>query len=197
MKKLIRKGQSGILSKLYKVYRAKQLSKTINKVAEEGLVPHFEDPNLLFRTTTPKEVSTLSDGTFSIQPNNGNHNAYGWRKGAPFYQPKSPVELRMMSLRNNTSVINPVYLTTPANEQLTVRVGSGGQYGDPIPSTQVHAGTLKDYQNTGALYFPEESSVAFFPGDKLPSNINAWQFVNGKWQLTEILPSKRIVISSN
>jgi len=27
----------------------------------------------------------LEDGTFVIRPNTGNHEAYGWRVGSPFY----------------------------------------------------------------------------------------------------------------
>ena len=182
---------------LIKFLKTKQLAKEFNKVVEEGIAPRLGNPKTIYRTTTPKEVAVLSNGEFVIKANEGNHQAYGWRVGAPFYKPNSYVEYKMLSKRNGVNVDNPVYLTTPVKEDLAVRVGSGGKYGELTPSTEVIPGKLTDYQRTGSLYFPEESSVAFLPGDKLPQDINAWQKINGKWQLIEILPPKRIIISSN
>ncbi len=187
--KLIPKARFGWLSR---AIRGRSIANAIDKSVSYGVHPNLYDRGLIYRTTTPKEVSVLSDGEFIIRANDGNHGAYGWRIGAPFYQPGSYVERKMLSKRNDMPVDNPVYLTTPVDANLMIRVGSGGKYGDLVASTSVHPGSANDYQITGSLYFPEESSVAFLPGDKLPQQIRAWQKVNGQWQFQDIEQPKRI-----
>lgn len=198
MKKLIPKAQIGGLLKLLQMtqraMRGRSVAKALDKVVKNGLHPQLYDKGVIYRTTTPKEVSMLEDGTFVMRPNTGNHEAYGWRVGSPFYQPGSYVERKMLSQRNGFDVVDPVYLTTPVDDNLMVRVGSGGRYGEPIKATLVHPGGPNDYQITGSLYFPEESSIAFFSGDKLPTKITAWQKVNGQWQFEDIELPKRIIL---
>lgn len=198
MKKLIPKAQIGGLLKLLQMtqraMRGRSVAKALDKVVKNGLHPQLYDKGVIYRTTTPKEVSMLEDGTFVMRPNTGNHEAYGWRVGSPFYQPGSYVERKMLSQRNGSIVDNPVYLTTPVDDNLMVRVGSGGRYSAPVKSTVVRPGSVNDYQSTGSLWFPEESSVAFFPGDKLPTQIRSWQNVNGQWQFQDIEVPKRIIL---
>lgn len=198
MKQLVPKAQFGGFLKLLRSasrsIRSRSVAKALDKTIQNGVRPQLYDKGTIYRTTTPKEVSSLSDGTFVIHPNAGNHEAYGWRVGAPFYKPGSHIERKMLSKRNGFDVADPVYLTTPVDDNLMVRVGSGGRYGEPVKATLVHPGGPNDYQITGSLYFPEESSIAFFSGDKLPTKITAWQKVNGQWQFEDIELPKRIIL---
>jgi hypothetical protein len=175
------RGTKAAVTKAIKNSKAKEVSKTIDKVVDEGFKPRLSSDKNLYRTTTDKEVSALKSGRFRIHPNSGNHGVYGWRKGEPFYQPGSWVESKMVGKRNGLSgVDNPTYLVAPIKEDLQVRIGSGGKYGEPVSATQVESGTYASYHPSGGLAY-DNSSVAFLPEDPIPDNIVAWSKRNGQW----------------
>lgn len=186
------KGTKGAVTKAIKNSKAKEVSKTIDKVVDEGFKPRLSSDKNLYRTTTDKEVSALKSGHFEVHPNGGNHGVYGWRRGEPFYQPGSWVESKMVGKRNGLSgVDNPTYLVAPIKEDLQVRIGSGGKYGEPVPATEVESGTHAYYHPSGGLAY-DNSSIGFLPGDKLPNGIVAWSKKNGKWQFEPIEQPKQI-----
>lgn len=187
------KGTKAAVTKAVKNSKAKEVSKTIDKVVDKGFKPRLSSDENLYRTTTDKEVSVLKSGRFKIHPNGGNHGAYGWRRGEPFYQPGSWVESKMIGKRNGISegVDNPTYLVAPIKEDLQVRIGSGGKYGEPVPATEVPNGTKPYYHPSGGLAY-DRSSVAFLPGDEIPNEIIAWSKKNGKWQFELIEQPKQI-----